>query len=929
MMFTKARASIVNAMNSSSSGQRRLRRQRSSCSSCKSHASALNENSRSATTNYVNYAKKKKLSSGMYLQRRRRGTAAIEISSKAAKRGSVDDEDYADDDYSEDEDDERVEKATSPTATVKKERRNGADVKSTSGNDGEEFKMDAEKNGKIFRTKAGKASYGIARKDGKEVDTNAKDFLKFKKRAETKFDVIAFVAQNNKWEDINEARKIREFRQREGYELFTDLEADAVYENLDLDQETPEFLDHLKFLDEQGNITGRALFVCITSFWMRLYYNLAQFDLNKAELLDITNRALVPKEKVSEWFTFATQNYNRLNTLEKKEYYDAEIVKLLKFEKLVEDDFNECVRLGENWRLDRYYGENESFVAVDGFGMTQLDVDNDPVYRAFTKFLELTKNEQKEEEERKRKEEEEKLLDRSKLERIFQDGSNEHPFLLDGKKLETSGSWKTLETDFDRKEAILKTEIEAPILDDADDGEWIIDGGWDVLPDHTAVDARDGSALKFVGVKHALDPETGKVTSDWNEAYDSATWMYERPANATKFPILEPMDQIDLRNLNENKMPSIEKMEKYMTAKSIAAGDGRNARRRVGDPTRKMLTRLENGETLKAVVKSLDLYHGALVDCGTEIDGLVPIAEADMPRARVFLAVGTELDVKVSRVHAKWWRIRFPLEVMPLDQNILNELKNGHPHDYNYPPINIYQGQSDEFAFLDAGRDIRSDEAIAAVNKRKEEQSEKRRLIKEKEKESMKRYEKATTRAKLAAAAKLKNNKDLIQEDNDELSDEDIEIAEAHDLSSKLRRQFEDEEEAALNKSDGMQIGAIDSTRISDKPRSSRQDEEDAEEGITPNRAAEDVELAKLKEGKAFVDPDADDLRGGVFGVDDTWVDDDNFDDDDDDRETLRKPTNNVLGINVDDDDDEVDGDDDDVVDDGQFLITDDDGDDA
>ena len=126
-----------------------------------------------------------------------------------------------------------------------------------------------------------------------------------------------------------------------------------------------------------------------------------------------------------------------------------------------------------------------------------------------------------------------------------------------------------------------------------------------------------------------------------------------------------------------------------------------------------------------------------------------------------------------------------------------------------------------------------------------------------------------------------------------------------------------------------MQIGAIDSTRISDKPRSSRQDEEDAEEGITPNRAAEDVELAKLKEGKAFVDPDADDLRGGVFGVDDTWVDDDNFDDDDDDRETLRKPTNNVLGINVDDDDDEVDGDDDDVVDDGQFLITDDDGDDA
>jgi len=167
-----------------------------------------------------------------------------------------------------------------------------------------------------------------------------------------------------------------------------------------------------------------------------------------------------------------------------------------------------------------------------------------------------------------------------------------------------------------------------------------------------------------------------------------------------------------------------------------------------------MLTRLEVGETLKAKVKSLDLYHGALVDCGTEIDGLIPIAEADVPRARFFLAVGSELEVKVSRVHAKFWRIRFPLEVMPVEQKILDELKNGHPHDYDNPPINIYQGESDEFAFLDAGRDIRSAEAIAIATKRREEALEKRRMLERRDKSSMKRYEKAAKRATLASQAK-------------------------------------------------------------------------------------------------------------------------------------------------------------------------------
>ena len=61
---------------------------------------------------------------------------------------------------------------------------------------------------------------------------------------------------------------------------------------------------------------------------------------------------------------------------------------------------------------------------------------------------------------------------------------------------------------------------------------------------------------------------------------------------------------------------------------------------------------------------------------------------------------------------------KVPFEVMPVEQKILDEFKNGHPHDYDNPPINIYQGETDEFAFLDAGRDIRSAESIAIATKK-------------------------------------------------------------------------------------------------------------------------------------------------------------------------------------------------------------------
>ena len=788
-------------------------------------------------------------------------------------------------------------------------------------------------NGKRFESNSGENAYTIARKDGGEVDEDDREFVEYKEKVDQVQDVMEFIARHKNWLKIARTQKMKEYKAKMGLVVDARLDDEEDEELLKTSSDeadvvaVPEAFEHETFLDENGNITGRALYVCITSFWLRVYYNLAQFELNASELDDIAHRALVPKEKVSEWFEFARRNYNSLSAKESKEYYDCEMAKLKKFEQLVDEDFQEAYRTNNGLRLQRYYGEVEGFAAAGGLGMTKTDVQNDPLYRAMIKFDELADQErvEKEEEERRKREEEDQTLDRDQLERIFQDGSAEHPYLLDRKASETSGQWETLETDFDEKLTLEKNYPEEPTEkgDDNDGEEWLKDGGWEVLPDHTAVDARDGSALKFVGVKHAEDPETGKVTSDWNEAYDFSTWMYERPANATKYPVLDPIDQNDLFQLNKNQMPSAEETQMYEAARRLVAGDDRNADRRIGEPNRKMLTRLEIGETLKAKVKSLDLYHGALVDCGTEIDGLIPIAEADMPRTRVFLAVGSELEVKVSRVHAKFWRMRFPLEVMPVEQKILDAFKNGHPHDYDNPPINIYQGETDEFAFLDAGRDIRSAESIAIATKRREEALEKRRMLERRDESSMKRYDKAAKRATLASQAKLSIT-DTDEDDDDEeirtsKSEEDLEIEDAHKISSKIRQQFEEEEEAALNKSGPPLGGDDESARIPLKPRSSRQDEEDAEEGITPNLAAEDLQVAKLREGKAFVDPEADDLRGGFFGIneeEDDFFDDDEEDDDGDDDRRLDsdnvRASNSVLGIRDDDDDEDADADEED-----------------
>ena len=60
----------------------------------------------------------------------------------------------------------------------------------------------------------------------------------------------------------------------------------------------------------------------------------------------------------------------------------------------------------------------------------------------------------------------------------------------------------------------------------------------------------------------------------------------------------------------------------------------REARKYIGELGRKLLHKLEIGEELEGTVNSLELYHGALVDCGCEVDGLIPISETEWPRVR-------------------------------------------------------------------------------------------------------------------------------------------------------------------------------------------------------------------------------------------------------------------------------------------------------
>ena len=116
-------------------------------------------------------------------------------------------------------------------------------------------------------------------------------------------------------------------------------------------------------------------------------------------------------------------------------------------------------------------------------------------------------------------------------------------------------------------------------------------------------------------------------------------------------------------------------------------------------------------------VVATELYHGALIDVGCETDGLIPICESEWAGVRNALPLGAKVSVKVSAIHPKFWRFRFPIELTVLEPAV-GHLLTKHPHE-DGPPINIYSGESVPYAHWDADRPL--DRFVEAANVNDEE----------------------------------------------------------------------------------------------------------------------------------------------------------------------------------------------------------------
>ena len=140
----------------------------------------------------------------------------------------------------------------------------------------------------------------------------------------------------------------------------------------------------------------------------------------------------------------------------------------------------------------------------------------------------------------------------------------------------------------------------------------------------------------------------------------------------------------------------------------------------MGDTSKTRLHDLKVGTELEGTIIAQELYHGALVDCGCEADGLITISETEWPGVRDKLFLGAKVRVKITAVHQKWWRFRFPIELSVVDPNV-GHLITMHPHE-DGPPINIYNGETVPFAF-DAGRPLDRFAEAAKIDPEVEEEN--------------------------------------------------------------------------------------------------------------------------------------------------------------------------------------------------------------
>ena len=586
-------------------------------------------------------------------------------------------------------------------------------------------------------------------------------------------------------------------------------------------------------------LTGRPLFVCQSIWWLRLS-QLKTYPPNDSEVRDVARRSGLSTSAVERWFNDALDNYHNLS-LADKATYDIECqAKLDKLEELT-------VKLGEkdpgafigrdDDPVNTYADWNEYGKLTDD--ELQRAMDRDPLYIAMNDLPGVMAAEAAAKQLEKDTEE---ALDDEAIERIPQDGSEEKPYLVNPYTFSKSGTWSTAKKVGPPDEREKSTE-------------WIEDGGWNVLPNDELVSAVDGKSLNFVGVN--------------NDVALRDMWKYDRPFNR-------------------------ESLEEAVEVPS--SGLMREAKSYLGDKTRTTLSKLAVGTELQGTVVALELYHGALVDCGCETDGLIKISESDWLEVRDALPIGAEVKVKVSAVHQKFWRYRFPIELQILEPNV-GHLIEDDPHPYG-APINIYSGETVPYAFLDAGRSI--DLYVQALGSKTQMEAIQ---------ELMKNRKESNEHVFAVASVKTKTQKKGKKQR--ERMQKLLEDSQRHvDKSAALRVPDDEDDDTAPMAVDGGAAAAVDTPfdmrDAGEKTESMIAAEEEEEEAalfMTSDTVnAKPVDPDAVEEGDddeeiVVVDgPEAEDVRGGLSGitVDDVKPMPGDLDDDDDD-----------IG---DDDEDDIDG---------------------
>ena len=409
-------------------------------------------------------------------------------------------------------------------------------------------------------------------------------------------------------------------------------------------------------------LSGRPLYVCQTMWWLRLS-QLKTYAPDAGEVRDMARRSGLAERTVHKWFADALDHYHGLSLADKARYAAESDTKLKKLEALT-------VKLGEDDPLV-FRGRDDDPVFMDApwnedgvltpEEQEELTLE-DPLYQTMTSLPGVMAAEAAA---AKVEKDTEEGLDDDAVARIPQDGSAEKPFLVNPYTGREAGHW------FVEKPVGPPNEYETQT-------QWIEEGGWDALPDHEIVSAVDGGALKYVGVNN-------------DEHVPRDLWKLDRPAARDSLEVAE--------ELSSDGIP-------------------RSALKHIGDVSRTQLQHLHVGDVLEGEVVAVELYHGALVDCGCETDGLIPVCEAEWGGVRDALALGAKVKVRVAAIRPKWWRFRFPIELEVLEPNVASLIPT-HPHGEG-PPINVYSSESVPFAHWDADRPRDRFEARADVDEEEE-----------------------------------------------------------------------------------------------------------------------------------------------------------------------------------------------------------------